>query len=630
MPQRIFKPYTLYIVLALLACLGARPAAQAQWVVQKLPAPPAGTAVQGLQSTTLDTLALPFWEDFSGPQGQPNAQLWFQSPNVTVNRNMGINPPSMGVASFDGLTANGLPYSRTPDEDGIGDSLVSMAINLGNLPIAQEGTVFLSFYWQLKGNGETPDPEDFIRLQFLDLTGQYQTVWEQRGQEGIDTETFNYQSINIAPLYRHGGFRFRFVSSNRLSGNFDNFHIDYIYLDLGRSANEEIFDDFALTQTPTAGISPYRALPFGHFTNGSLDFAAGQFFGFNLEDSLKSVSFRANLNVLNGPQAGSTLQELFNTSVVVAPTAPTTQALAAIDPSTITALDQDSVTLELEVFLQDAADPIVTAADGRILNFRQNDTLRTQFTLSDYYAYDDGTAEFAAGINRAGGRIAVQYIVQQADTLSHIDIYSPALGNDQSSEPVTLKVWTRLDNENRPDFELVSQPIILRKADSLNRFSRYALDRPVIVQDTIYIGWEQNTNTILSLGLDRSNNVASRLFFNTSGQWAGNNTLEGSLMIRPRFARGSIFTGTPESVPALPTNTLFPNPARGLVTVQGNVTLLGAYNQMGQQMPLRTLNSRLAGSQKQKLDIGQWPAGIYFVVLQYKGATQTLRLQVLP
>jgi len=41
------------------------------------------------------------------------------------------------------------------------------------------------------------------------------------------------------------------------------------------------------------------------------------------------------------------------------------------------------------------------------IDFRHNDTTRAEFRISNYYAYDDGTAEYGIGLNQPGAQVEV-------------------------------------------------------------------------------------------------------------------------------------------------------------------------------------------------------------------------------
>src|SRR5690606_4842121 len=94
-------------------------------------------------------LTLPFIDDFSQNWHFPNQNLW-QDIQVYVNSNYPINPPSYGVATFDGLDSTGYPYDFSSSTSwGIADSLTSHPIDLTTI----NDSVYLSFQYQPQGNG---------------------------------------------------------------------------------------------------------------------------------------------------------------------------------------------------------------------------------------------------------------------------------------------------------------------------------------------------------------------------------------------------------------------------------------------------------------------------------------------
>ncbi|MBT8219863.1 MAG: hypothetical protein KJP00_08560, partial [Bacteroidia bacterium] len=56
-----------------------------------------------------NSMPLPFLEDFATSEVLPNEAIW-QNNDVFINKTMGINPPSIGIATFDGIDKNGRPY----------------------------------------------------------------------------------------------------------------------------------------------------------------------------------------------------------------------------------------------------------------------------------------------------------------------------------------------------------------------------------------------------------------------------------------------------------------------------------------------------------------------------------------
>jgi hypothetical protein len=90
-----------------------------------------------------DTLQLPFFDDFAAYTGKPSANYWQPEGGVYINNQFGINPPSLNVATFEGIDAAGLPYS-TITSYGYTDVLTSKPINLAGLNPAT-AALYLSF-----------------------------------------------------------------------------------------------------------------------------------------------------------------------------------------------------------------------------------------------------------------------------------------------------------------------------------------------------------------------------------------------------------------------------------------------------------------------------------------------------
>jgi hypothetical protein len=113
--------------------------------------------------TQATLLKLPFFDDFSTAAKVPHDSLWLNG-GVRVNNQFAVNAPSKGVATFDGLKANGQPWDFNPNTiQLLVDTLTSQPIDLSGLSPASN--VVLSFFWQAGGLGEAPDPTDSLLLQ---------------------------------------------------------------------------------------------------------------------------------------------------------------------------------------------------------------------------------------------------------------------------------------------------------------------------------------------------------------------------------------------------------------------------------------------------------------------------------
>ncbi|MFZ9503267.1 MAG: T9SS type A sorting domain-containing protein, partial [Cyclobacteriaceae bacterium] len=72
-----------------------------------------------------------------------------------------------------------------------------------------------------------------------------------------------------------------------------------------------------------------------------------------------------------------------------------------------------------------------------------------------------------------------------------------------------------------------------------NKFIRYRLSEPVIVNRKFFVGWKQNTAAVIPVGFDKNTDTGNQIYYNVSGAWEKNTLLSGSRMIRPVFGEGN-------------------------------------------------------------------------------------------
>ena len=143
--------------------------------------------------TERDTLCLPFFDDFSNLSAfldsnsllcndtvyntspskvYPNHLYWIDS-SVYINQTYAYQPPTYGTATFDGLNKAGTPHNEALDY-GLADALTSKPIFLR---VTLVDTVYLSFYYQATGYGDSPETSDSLLLEFKDASGNWTHVW---------------------------------------------------------------------------------------------------------------------------------------------------------------------------------------------------------------------------------------------------------------------------------------------------------------------------------------------------------------------------------------------------------------------------------------------------------------------
>ena len=178
--------------------------------------------------------------------------LW-EDDDAFVNGTYPVDPPTIGVATLEGLGRDGYPYNFSPTANGIADHLTSVPINMGGF--ASADSVYLSFFYQPQGlSGDNiVQTSDSLRLEFYDVLND---EWKQRWSVGYTAlQPFQQVMIPIIELeYLQNDFQFRFSNFGSLAGALDHWHIDYV-----RLAEQRTFDDTILVDVgyvyPEAGFA---------------------------------------------------------------------------------------------------------------------------------------------------------------------------------------------------------------------------------------------------------------------------------------------------------------------------------------------------------------------------------------
>ncbi|MFD1144416.1 T9SS type A sorting domain-containing protein [Larkinella insperata] len=558
-----------------------QPAAAAQ-------SPTAGARTQALQ--------LPFFDDFATATTRPDPTLW-QPSSVYINNTLPINHPSRNVATFDGLKADGSPYDFTnSNATGPTDTLTTQPINLAGRTAGD--AIFLSFYWQRKGLGELPDAEDSLRLQFRNNTGAWETVWKQAGDTASNNFTQSFVAVNQA-RFLHDAFQFRFQAFGRASGAFDSWHLDYIYLDRGRSATSLYIKDIATRQPVSPYLKRYTAMPLKQYLLNPAGETADTIRTdiVNLFNNFNFTTFRA---VIRDQVTGTVLQQYQSPSEGIAALSSQTRTLR---PQSLPANFAGQRALLQTQFAVQTTDTIPG------VNLRRNDTIAAVTVLDNYYAYDDGTAEAAIQNTQRQGRVAMRFILNKADAVSGLRVSFAPVKTNLTGQTAVFGIYANQDG--KPGRTLYQKATTIRYASSRNGFIDIPFDYGVAVTDTFYVGWTQvNEEYITAIGFDKNSPFGGQIFEGQGTSWDAVNP-GGVPMIRPIIGGGGTapVTGVEEEPAALTQLMVFPNPNAGLLIWQ---------NPALRQIELVDLNGRsvlnvsLTEGQRQ-LDVRQLTNGFYLV-----------------
>jgi len=597
--------------------------------------------------TTTPTITLPFWEDFSSTLNTyPDTNVWLFGNSVRVNDGMAINPPSLKVATFDGVDSVGKPYNVTDIlAKGYADKLESGLLDLSIIDPAERDNVWMSYMYQLKGNGELPDGGDRLLVQFYDVDKNWIPVDTIENDGSQETDVFYTSNIPINDdKFFHEGFKFRIQNFARLSGPYDNWHIDYIYINKGRipgTIEFSWFPDRTISEPPSSIFGVYRSIPVDHFlmkaseivtlptlkvtnlnnkqaippgeelggqpmrpyTNARVGYAVGTDFTDYLTygpDSTEAKGIGYNqfysFNIEKMPDLVALADDLNSSNIV---------------PDSIGILLELGVDTDDNNAVNGDFDPAVFGD----IDFRSNDVIQTQFTLKNKYAYDDGIAEYGAGLNQPGAQVAYKYklVGVQEEDITFLELYFPRFG-DESSQVIELRIWNDLQHD--PIYREVTA--LQRSSD--NKFWVKKLLNAVHVDTTFYIGWKQSVAAVIAVGLDKNTDTHDRMFSNTTGGWDSVKLIHGSLMMRPVFGQGSGVISGLEDENEL---SVYPNPGSGTFYFNGEAEMISVYDMTGRSIPVLSETN----PNETKLTINASP-GIYIIKAFVNGVVKNAKVMI--
>jgi hypothetical protein len=507
------------------------------------------------------SLELPFFDDFSDSFIKPDPDKW-EDNDVFINHDYAVNPPSLGVASFDAVDNTGKIYDlASPGNVFYADKLTSGPVNL-NYPLDQ--TIFLSFYYQPQGLADNPETQDSLLLEFYAPQMEtWNTVWRK---EGSDLTDFVQVIIPVDDAkYLHDGFRFRFRNKASLTAdnnasrimNCDHWHIDYVYLNRNRNINDTVHRDFAFYKPLSSLLKNYEAMPWKHFlTNPQAQLKTNITSHFRNNDNvtrlIDSIYFVFYDNSGNEPN-----DTLFGGSYDIAP-----GSLVKFDPPYLYPFltnTSDSASFNIKAkLITDGFDPKVN-----------NEVIYRQ-KFFDYYAYDDGTAEAGYGLTGDGAqnaKLACRFNAIKQDTLKAVQMYFNRSFQDKNQKYFLLTVWN--DNNGLPG-EIIYQKKGTRPEfeNELNKFHTYYIDDTVLVINGVfYVGWVQTTSDLLNLGFDFNRDNKQNNLYNINGDWK-NSSYQGALMIRPFFGKMLTTNAGPIKPKIKPELKIYPNPVNDQLMIE--------------------------------------------------------------
>ena len=520
--------------------------------------------------------------------------LWIDE-DIFINSTYPIDPISIGVATFDGLNEFGAPHNSfsQPDGYGIADYLTSKPINLLYLTT---DSVYLSFYYQPQGLGNDPQPSDSLVLEFFAPNSlKWHYIWSVPGTSFHKFKQVIFRISNS--IFLQNGFQFRFKNYGTLSGNLDHWNLDYVRLDAGRNDIDTFIVDVALISATGSIFQNYEAIPWKHYlADTTLPLIDSMRVNINNLDTVKNnVGYKYNIkhqsNVYSFP-TGTNNTDINGQSQL--------KRSLTID-YTFTSSLTDSAEFEINSYITPPPTDTI----------ENNDTVKYIQRFYNYYAYDDGSAEWAYLLNAPGAKLAYKFTTIITDTLRAVDIYFSQVIEDVSTEFFYLTIWNSLMPENILYQQAFQTPVY---ENALNKFHTYLLDTALVLTGTFYIGWVQVTDASLNIGFDMNRDASSFLYYNVSGTWL-QSIIDGSIMMRPLFGAPVILPlGLEKDILSFPDErkfNIFPNPANDQVFIE----LVGNNNQENLHLVILDIYGRKVKELQMEngiVDVSDLSLGIYF------------------
>lgn len=576
---------------------------------------------------------LPFTEDFSKNKVYPDVFKW-QDRDVYINNTLSQSPPSIGIATFDGLDPSGNPYGGG---FGKSDMLTSNLIDLGD-----QLQPYIRFWYQPRGLGFEgfPQERDSLKLQFKDKTGNWNTVWSEGGIGFEETPEFKSVSLPILPAYLHEDFQFRFVNYSGNTGMLSFWHLDYIRLTSSETSEDGI-QDIAFTRPVQYLLTPYKAMPYVHFKGNEEKYVREKIsiYLFNHFDS-EQVADPSNYYV-NSIIKGQEVEIIVETLLEVKPVVDENQRnlspgrhayqneMKLRNSDLIPALK--SLDLNPEDELQLSTEMTFSNSE-ELSELNSNNFSRVVSNLTDYYAYDDGTAEVGLHIPASSTfpTVVQTYEIEKTDTMKAVRFHFPHIQPNVTNQRFRIVVYTgELTADSEPIYQETMDRAIFASTyyDTLSGFTTITFEEGdekiglEIPKGKVHVGWQQissNTDYGVYIGFDKNSPEATKnIFYNNDGQsWQQmdpDGGVLGALMIRPVFGNEEQFQTSVQQATPLKTLHLYPNPTNQYINIQSEHLIkfhgtIHLVSMKGQKVKVVDYQDRIY--------IGDLPSGKYILYLQ--------------
>ncbi|HNS18254.1 MAG TPA: hypothetical protein PKI34_10580 [Bacteroidales bacterium] len=497
-----------------------------------------------------------------------------------------------------------------------------------------EDSVWVSVnpYLIMHGNQYMLIPGDQITLP-CDSVFEPEVDWEKIwSQNGTKLDSLFYTESNPLSYFRRvmlpildekwyrPDFRFRFrnyvsLADNSLpswQSNADHWNIDLVYLNVDRSVSDTTFKILSFVDRPPSFINQYESMPYSQYMSDPTNMMKDSLTMVitNLDTLIHNTSYRfvlylEDMLAIDSCQQGNwDISPVYESGYLDYINFAKPKVCFGFFPVDFTA---DSAIFHIAHYL--------TTGAGSYQEL--NDTLWSSQVFSNYFAYDDGSAEAGYGLTPAGSELAYRFDLKEPDTLRAIQMYFNETRNGANIDPFYLGVWK--DDNGIPGELIYSQPVTSPVyTKELNRFHTYLLDSAVAIASTFYVGWIQTSDDNLNIGFDRRNQTQQKIFYNVTGEWI-QSIQEGSLMMRPVLGKPLVEKNPGKVARELKTILISPNPVRsGEVTIDLPEELTEKRTTEDLTLQVQSLTGQIVynGPYRDKLNIDAFSEGLYILMVR--------------
>ena len=552
---------------------------------------------------TQQVLTLPFFDDFSASRIYPDSTKWIDR-DAFVNQGFPLNSVTRNAATLDVLDASGCVYPYAISNPFIAEHLTSAPIRLDSVfdpepkALSPIDSLYFSFFYQPQGNGNPPESQDSLVLEFgvpSDIDTSWYHIWSTPGQtlaqflQENDSNYFKQVMIPITDLkFFIPNFLFRFYNYASIApqsqptnrGNEDNWNIDVVYLNQGRSIEDGSYPKVSFTGPLPSFLKRYQSMPYKHYRANPTASIAEEYElqMSNLDNQAHTLKHRYTVEQVNGNQSYS-----YPSTFPVTVAAQTYHQTRTAFVSQLFSMDydRDSTSYIIRHYISDST-----------CNPPMVDSMVYLQGFYNYFAYDDGIPEMGYGVEPSTGAFAVQFELSEMDTLRGVQILFNHTLKDANNKYFDIVVWK--DNNGKPGDEVYRlsgrRP---QWEDQIYKFAYYQFDQRIRLNGVFYVGIVQQSSGLINVGFDTSTDNSQYNYFNVTGSWQ-NSSKPGSIMIRP-VVGAKYYIGVPEDQVDEQVS-IYPNPAASTIHINGvrNGSSIDVYDITGKRVVQRSYSDEIS------------------------------------